>query len=96
MPVPSDTEQAAEEGCGTAAEGPSWPATYNSPTTESNESATPKEVLSAFPVLLISHALSVNLRLNHPVHCLSGAGGHIHFRSRVFGFQRAKSAHIVQ
>uniref|UniRef100_A0A8C2J8B2 Erythroid differentiation regulatory factor 1 n=1 Tax=Cyprinus carpio TaxID=7962 RepID=A0A8C2J8B2_CYPCA len=38
VPVPSDTEQAAEEGCGTAAEGPSWPATYNSPTTESNES----------------------------------------------------------
>uniref|UniRef100_A0A8C2JDA3 Erythroid differentiation regulatory factor 1 n=1 Tax=Cyprinus carpio TaxID=7962 RepID=A0A8C2JDA3_CYPCA len=63
VPVPSDTEQAAEEGCGTAAEGPSWPATYNSPTTESNESATPKEVLSAFPVLLISHALSFSFSL---------------------------------
>uniref|UniRef100_A0A671LG85 Erythroid differentiation-related factor 1-like n=1 Tax=Sinocyclocheilus anshuiensis TaxID=1608454 RepID=A0A671LG85_9TELE len=25
VPVPSDTEQATEEGCGTAAEGPSWP-----------------------------------------------------------------------
>uniref|UniRef100_A0A672S7Z0 Erythroid differentiation regulatory factor 1 n=1 Tax=Sinocyclocheilus grahami TaxID=75366 RepID=A0A672S7Z0_SINGR len=39
VPVPSDTEQAAEEGCGTAAEGPSWPATYNSSTTESEGSS---------------------------------------------------------
>uniref|UniRef100_A0A671LGE2 Erythroid differentiation-related factor 1-like n=1 Tax=Sinocyclocheilus anshuiensis TaxID=1608454 RepID=A0A671LGE2_9TELE len=38
VPVPSDTEQATEEGCGTAAEGPSWPATYNSSTTESEGS----------------------------------------------------------
>uniref|UniRef100_A0A671P9A2 Erythroid differentiation regulatory factor 1 n=1 Tax=Sinocyclocheilus anshuiensis TaxID=1608454 RepID=A0A671P9A2_9TELE len=38
VPVPSDTEQAAEEGCGTAAEGPSWPATFSSSTTESEES----------------------------------------------------------
>uniref|UniRef100_A0A673M2T8 Erythroid differentiation-related factor 1-like n=1 Tax=Sinocyclocheilus rhinocerous TaxID=307959 RepID=A0A673M2T8_9TELE len=45
VPVPSDTEQAAEEGCGTAAEGPSWPATYNSSTTESEGSAIPKEGL---------------------------------------------------
>uniref|UniRef100_A0A673MEX9 Erythroid differentiation regulatory factor 1 n=1 Tax=Sinocyclocheilus rhinocerous TaxID=307959 RepID=A0A673MEX9_9TELE len=45
VPVPSDTEQAAEEGCGTATEGPSWPATFNSSTTESEESAIPKEDL---------------------------------------------------
>uniref|UniRef100_A0A8C2KTG6 Erythroid differentiation regulatory factor 1 n=1 Tax=Cyprinus carpio TaxID=7962 RepID=A0A8C2KTG6_CYPCA len=45
VPVPSDTEQAAEEGCGTAAEGSSWPATFNSSTAESEESAIPKEDL---------------------------------------------------
>uniref|UniRef100_A0A671PBP5 Erythroid differentiation regulatory factor 1 n=1 Tax=Sinocyclocheilus anshuiensis TaxID=1608454 RepID=A0A671PBP5_9TELE len=47
VPVPSDTEQAAEEGCGTAAEGPSWPATFSSSTTESEESAIPKEAESS-------------------------------------------------
>ncbi len=57
MPVPSDTEQAAEEGCGTAAEGQSWPATFSSSTSESEESAIPKEVRSAFPLLLISHVM---------------------------------------
>lgn len=46
---------------------------------------------------LYRHVLSVFLRLNHLVHSsLSGAGGHIRFRSRVFSSQRAESAHIVQ
>uniref|UniRef100_A0A8C1JY29 EDRF1 N-terminal domain-containing protein n=1 Tax=Cyprinus carpio TaxID=7962 RepID=A0A8C1JY29_CYPCA len=67
VPVPSDTEQAAEEGCGTAAEGPSWPATYNSPTTESNESATPKEVLSEqVDTYTLGHVSSVSKEQNLP------------------------------
>uniref|UniRef100_A0A8C1I753 Erythroid differentiation regulatory factor 1 n=1 Tax=Cyprinus carpio TaxID=7962 RepID=A0A8C1I753_CYPCA len=47
VPVPSDTEQAAEEGCGTAAEGSSWPATFNSSTVDTyalgHVSSVPKE-----------------------------------------------------
>lgn len=66
VPVPSDTDQTAEEGCGTAADGPSWPATFNSSTTDSEESTIPKEVRAAFPLLFMSCVLSV-LRLNHPV-----------------------------
>ncbi|KTG39411.1 hypothetical protein cypCar_00026417 [Cyprinus carpio] len=64
VPVPSDTEQAAEEGCGTAAEGPSWPATYNSPTTESNESATPKE--EQVDTYTLGHVSSVSKEQNLP------------------------------
>uniref|UniRef100_A0A673M2Y9 Erythroid differentiation-related factor 1-like n=1 Tax=Sinocyclocheilus rhinocerous TaxID=307959 RepID=A0A673M2Y9_9TELE len=62
VPVPSDTEQAAEEGCGTAAEGPSWPATYNSSTTESEGSAIPKEV----DTYTLGHVSSVSKEQNLP------------------------------
>lgn len=59
VPVPSDTDQAAEEGCGTAADGPSWPATFNSSTTDSEDSAIPKEVRAAFPLRLMTCVISV-------------------------------------
>uniref|UniRef100_A0A673MLS8 Erythroid differentiation regulatory factor 1 n=1 Tax=Sinocyclocheilus rhinocerous TaxID=307959 RepID=A0A673MLS8_9TELE len=62
VPVPSDTEQAAEEGCGTATEGPSWPATFNSSTTESEESAIPKEV----DTYTLGHVSSVPKEQNLP------------------------------
>uniref|UniRef100_A0A8C1GBJ5 Erythroid differentiation regulatory factor 1 n=1 Tax=Cyprinus carpio TaxID=7962 RepID=A0A8C1GBJ5_CYPCA len=62
VPVPSDTEQAAEEGCGTAAEGSSWPATFNSSTAESEESAIPKEV----DTYALGHVSSVPKEQNLP------------------------------
>ncbi|XP_026142329.1 erythroid differentiation-related factor 1-like isoform X3 [Carassius auratus] len=64
VPVPSDTEQAAEEGCGTAAEGPSWPATYNSSTTESDESAIPKQ--EQVDTYTLGHVSSVSKEQNLP------------------------------
>uniref|UniRef100_A0A671LHF6 Erythroid differentiation-related factor 1-like n=1 Tax=Sinocyclocheilus anshuiensis TaxID=1608454 RepID=A0A671LHF6_9TELE len=64
VPVPSDTEQATEEGCGTAAEGPSWPATYNSSTTESEGSAIPKE--EQVDTYTLGHVSSVSKEQNLP------------------------------
>uniref|UniRef100_A0A8C1G6R9 Erythroid differentiation regulatory factor 1 n=1 Tax=Cyprinus carpio TaxID=7962 RepID=A0A8C1G6R9_CYPCA len=64
VPVPSDTEQAAEEGCGTAAEGSSWPATFNSSTAESEESAIPKE--EQVDTYALGHVSSVPKEQNLP------------------------------
>ncbi|XP_059375892.1 erythroid differentiation-related factor 1 isoform X1 [Carassius carassius] len=64
VPVPSDTEQVAEEGCGTAAEGLSWPATYNSSTTESDESAIPKQ--EQVDTYTLGHVSSVSKEQNLP------------------------------
>ncbi|KAI7804958.1 putative erythroid differentiation-related factor 1, partial [Triplophysa rosa] len=43
VPVPSDTGQTADDGCGSGGGGPSWPATYNSSSPDSEEPAIPKE-----------------------------------------------------
>ncbi|XP_026085960.1 erythroid differentiation-related factor 1-like isoform X1 [Carassius auratus] len=64
VPVPSDTEQAAEEDCGTAAEGPSWPATFNNSTTEAEESAIPKE--EQVDTYALGHVSSVPKEQNLP------------------------------
>nr|XP_055028090.1 erythroid differentiation-related factor 1 [Misgurnus anguillicaudatus] len=43
VPVPSDTDQTAGEGCGTGSDGPSWPATFTNSSSASEEAAIPKE-----------------------------------------------------
>uniref|UniRef100_A0A8C1GFS0 Erythroid differentiation regulatory factor 1 n=1 Tax=Cyprinus carpio TaxID=7962 RepID=A0A8C1GFS0_CYPCA len=84
VPVPSDTEQAAEEGCGTAAEGSSWPATFNSSTDLRNDFV--RNILWTFedihmlvgsnmPIFGGGRYPAVSLRLrdnNKPINVLTG------------------------
>lgn len=49
-PVPSESDSCAEaeEACGTAEYGPSWPATFCSSASDSDQSSIPKEVSCFF------------------------------------------------
>ncbi|XP_694764.4 erythroid differentiation-related factor 1 isoform X2 [Danio rerio] len=62
--VPSDTEQTGDEGCGAGTDGPSWPATFSSSTTDSEESALPKE--EQVDTYALGHVSSVPKEQNLP------------------------------
>ncbi|XP_051578046.1 erythroid differentiation-related factor 1-like isoform X1 [Myxocyprinus asiaticus] len=64
VPMPSDTDQVAEEACGTGGDGPSWPATFNSSTSDSEEPAMPKE--EQVDTYSLGHVSSVPKEQNLP------------------------------
>ncbi|XP_051503114.1 erythroid differentiation-related factor 1-like isoform X2 [Myxocyprinus asiaticus] len=64
VPVPSDSDQTAEETCGTVGDGPSWPATFNSSPSDSEEPAVPKE--EQVDTYALGHVSSVPKEQNQP------------------------------
>lgn len=54
-PVPSESDSCAEaeEACGRAEYGPSWPATFSGSTSNSDQSSIPKEVICCYFIVCV-------------------------------------------
>lgn len=62
-PVPSESDSCAEaeDACERAEYGPSWPATFSSSTSDSDQSSIPKEVMSWYFIFCVYYSDSSQL-----------------------------------